>query len=205
MRKQTYDDLCMHPGIETIQSILAYFRCHQIKTKVLGSDFRMVGPLSPDHALLGPLSLTANSTKLSEMAPLSGLDAVCLSRAQAKQLQWSQIRTSFSSSPPARLRARQAQYPTNFLSTEAGFMGLMSAETQSLVATTLDNYLLEMKVQMDGIEKIVGEELCKQFLTQTLDLRTLFRSERKRGSNDKPKNRTVAQALEIQSDEDEVF
>lgn len=32
----------IHPGIEAIQSTLAYFRLHGIKTKVIGSGFRSV-------------------------------------------------------------------------------------------------------------------------------------------------------------------
>ena len=36
------DDLTAHPGIQAIQSILAYFRFNGIKTKVIGTSFRNV-------------------------------------------------------------------------------------------------------------------------------------------------------------------
>jgi transaldolase len=43
-QKTIFKDLMVHPGIEAIQSTLAYFRLHEIKTKVIGSGFRSVGP-----------------------------------------------------------------------------------------------------------------------------------------------------------------
>jgi hypothetical protein len=36
-------DLLHHPGIETIQSIVAYFRRHKIQTRIIGTNYRRVG------------------------------------------------------------------------------------------------------------------------------------------------------------------
>ena len=41
-RKTVYPDPSKHPGIETVQSILAYFKLHGIRTKVIGTRFRTV-------------------------------------------------------------------------------------------------------------------------------------------------------------------
>lgn len=41
-RKTVYPNPSKHPGIETIQSILAYFKLNGIRTKVIGTRFRTV-------------------------------------------------------------------------------------------------------------------------------------------------------------------
>lgn len=38
-----YQDLDMHPGIETIRATLAYFKLHEIRTRLVGTDLREVG------------------------------------------------------------------------------------------------------------------------------------------------------------------
>jgi len=48
-RKTVYPDPSKHPGIETVQSILAYFKLHGIRTKVIGTRFRTVS--SPFHTV----------------------------------------------------------------------------------------------------------------------------------------------------------
>ncbi|GLB39615.1 putative transaldolase is important for the balance of metabolites in the pentose-phosphate pathway [Lyophyllum shimeji] len=154
-RKAAYKDLSTHPGVETIQSTLEYFRLHGIKTKVIGSEFRA----------------------LSEIGPHAGFDAICISKDQADGLQRCQISTAtLRLSSSAHLRARQAQYPTSFLSSKTGFMEAMSAETRSMVAATLFVPLGEMKAQMDSLEEIVEKEVVRQFeLTlTTVDLKGFY-------------------------------
>ncbi|KAF5373441.1 hypothetical protein D9615_009498 [Tricholomella constricta] len=152
-RKATYQDLSAHPGVETIQSTLEYFKLHGIKSKLVGSEFR----------------------SLSEIGPLSGFDAICVSKDQADGLRGCQFSTStLVPSSSARLRARQAQYPTALLSTRTGFMEAMSAKTRGMVTATLFVPLGEMKAHMDGLEEIVAREVARQFELTTLDLRTLY-------------------------------
>ncbi|KAG6832869.1 hypothetical protein H0H87_012802 [Tephrocybe sp. NHM501043] len=154
-RKATFGDLSTHPGIEAIQSYLEYFKLHGIKTKVMGSGFR----------------------SLSEIASLTGLDAICISKDQADGFTGCQIGISTSStgpSPPAQLRARQAQYPTNLLSSHSGLMDAMSPETRAMVTSMLYSSLGEMKCQMDKLEAIVEKEVIRQFKLKTLDLKTLY-------------------------------
>jgi len=155
-RKTNYRNLRNHPGIETIQSIVAYFKLHKIKTKLIGTNFR----------------------GLSEICLLGELDAIALSKEQIEGLRWSQLPLCFelSESSPASLRARQAQYPTALLASKSGFMTAMSAETRSMVAATVYVAIGKMKVEMETLQAVVGREVERQFALQTLDLKTLYRS-----------------------------
>ncbi|KAJ6534866.1 hypothetical protein B0H19DRAFT_1080284 [Mycena capillaripes] len=45
-RKAVYRDLDMHPGTEIIQATLQYFKLHEIRTQLVGSDFRELAELS---------------------------------------------------------------------------------------------------------------------------------------------------------------
>ncbi|KAF8064921.1 hypothetical protein FPV67DRAFT_160975 [Lyophyllum atratum] len=197
-RKAVYEDLSVHPGVETIQSTLEYFKLHGIKTKVIGSEFRA----------------------LSELGPLAAFDAICISKDQADGLRRSCIPKSTPDiSPSAHLRARQAQYPTSLLSAKTGFMDAMSAETRSMVAATLFVPLGEMKAQMDDIEEIVGKEVARQWELRTLDIKTLYgppcKKRRSKGADDaEPKNvrreRSLSKDLGLEElygeqDADDVF
>ncbi|KAF9458266.1 hypothetical protein BDZ94DRAFT_1226563, partial [Collybia nuda] len=203
-RKTAYEDLQAHPGIETIQSIIVYFKLHDIRCRVIGSEFRT----------------------LSEIGPLGDFDAICVTKDQADRLKWSQVPiTSPSVDSSASLRARQAQYPTKLLGTESGFLNAMSLDTRNTVTSTLFTALGEMKAQMDDLEAIVATEVHRQFELLTLDLRSLYRRRSKsRRSEDEnhrmisrdvmpvdnlPK-RNLAKALNIggpspEQDEEEVF
>jgi len=161
-RKGAYEDLSAHPGVETIQSTLEYFKLHGIKTKVIGSEFRA----------------------LAEIGPHGGFDAICISKDQADGLQRCHIsQSTLRPLSSAHLRARQAQYPTSLLLSKTGFMEAMSAETRSMVAATLFVPLGEMKVHMDSLEAIVAREVARQFELMTLDLRTLYGSPSKKQKN----------------------
>lgn len=46
-------DLERHPGIETIQTIMAYFRLHKLKTKLIGTNFRKVSQQQQFSVSLG--------------------------------------------------------------------------------------------------------------------------------------------------------
>ncbi|KAG6865097.1 hypothetical protein C0991_005152 [Blastosporella zonata] len=147
-----FADLSIHPGVETVQSIFQYFKLHGIKTKVIGSGFR----------------------SLSEIVPLTGLDAICISKDQADGFEGCQIDLSTTdSSPSALLRARQAQYPTNFL--QSGFMDAMSPKTRVMVTSTLFTRLGEMKCEMDMFETIVEREVTRQFELRAVNLKALYR------------------------------
>ncbi|KAF5339099.1 hypothetical protein D9611_011157 [Ephemerocybe angulata] len=80
-----------HPGIETIQTIMAYFRLHKIKTRLIGTNFR----------------------KMAEIALLSDFDAVCVSTYQLDRLEWNVARYTPRKTPRAvvALRAQQAMVP----------------------------------------------------------------------------------------------
>ncbi|RDB17378.1 Transaldolase [Hypsizygus marmoreus] len=199
-RKTHFKDLHTHPGVETVQSTLAYFKLHGIKSKVIGSGFRT----------------------LSEIGTLAEFDAICISNHQADDLRRSQVSISITpDSSPARLRARQAQYPTAFLSSKPGFMNAMSAETRSMVIATLFVPLGEMKAHMDSLELVVGKEVVRQFEMQTLDLKTLYgispvKSQKiKKTAGDIPARRvrakrSLAEDLNLEQpgesiDEDEIF
>lgn len=172
-RKAAYEDLSTHPGVETIQSTLEYFKLHGIKTKVIGSEFRA----------------------LSEIGPHAGFDAICLSKDQADGLRRCHISTStLLPSSSAHLRARQAQYPTSLLSSKRGLMDAMSAETRSMVAATLFVPLGEMKAHMDSLEEIVEKEVARQSELMALDLRTLYgppSKKRKSKGSESPESRKV--------------
>ncbi|KAG5637661.1 hypothetical protein H0H81_003682 [Sphagnurus paluster] len=157
-RRTTYEDLSLHPGVETIQSTLEYFKLHELKSKLVGSDFRSI----------------------SEIPPLLGFDAVSLSTAQiasVRRLQFAPAAVRPSSA--VNLRAEQAQFPTSLLSAKASFMEAMSSETRSMVAATLFGPLDELKAYMDGLEAVITYELGRQFELVTVDLKTLYDTSRK--------------------------
>ncbi|KAG6820072.1 hypothetical protein H0H93_005600 [Arthromyces matolae] len=145
--------LSSHPGIETVQASVEYFKLHGIKTKVIGSEFRL----------------------LSEIVPLTELDAICIKRDQADGLHEYQITSSLTGpSPVALLRASQALYPPRPLSGRSGFMGTMSADTRACASYILYSSLAVLKDRMDALEKIVAHEVQEQYNLLTLDLKTLF-------------------------------
>lgn len=167
-----------HPGIETIQTTLGYFRLHGIKTRVLGSGFRSV---STHSSAIHGTNLKAPELQLSEIGLLGDFDGICVTKAQIDRLKWSQIVISTpDDSSSSALRARQAQYPTSFLESGVGFMNVMSAETRTMVAATMFVALGEMKAHMNVLQKIVEKEVTRQFELQTFDLATLYNSPRAR-------------------------
>ena len=60
------------------------------------------------------------------------------------------------------LRAGQAQYPTNFLTVEGGFLKLLSLESRNLIKDIVDGYLKEIKEDMKKIEAAVVSEVDRQ-------------------------------------------
>ncbi|KIJ94100.1 hypothetical protein K443DRAFT_642765 [Laccaria amethystina LaAM-08-1] len=152
-RNTVHIDLRIHPGIEAIQTILAYFRFNNIKTKLIGTDFR----------------------KFAEMGILGDFDAVCVSEYQIDKLRWSTVPTSSGeTSPSVLLRAGQAQYPTNFLTVEGGFIKLLSSESRNLIKDIMDGGLKEIKEKMGKIEAAVVSEVDRQFKVGTMKLKELY-------------------------------
>jgi transaldolase len=90
-------------------------------------------------------------------------------------------------------------------------MSAMSAETRSMVAATMFVALGEMKAHMDVLQQIVENEVRRQFDLQTLDLRTLYSSLRRREENFRVPERKLAVALglwdvaDTNLGEDEIF
>ncbi|KAG6885542.1 hypothetical protein C0993_000327 [Termitomyces sp. T159_Od127] len=118
-------------------------------------------------------------SKLSEIVPLTGFDAICISKDQADGLKGCQIGVSTSSispSPVALLRARQALYPTELLSAHPGFMDAMSIETRNMITTVLYDSLSELKYHMDKLEALIALELADQYKLRTLDLKSLYQT-----------------------------
>lgn len=117
--------------------------------------------------------------KLSEIVPLTGLDAICISKDQADGLKGCQMGISTSStspSPAALLRARQALYPTELLSAQSGFLDAMSTETRTMITTVLHDSLSELKYHMDELEGLIALELAHQYNSRTLDLKSLYQT-----------------------------
>ncbi|KNZ79241.1 putative transaldolase, partial [Termitomyces sp. J132] len=161
-RRTDFKDLSIHPGTESIQASIQYFKLHGIKTKVIGSEFR----------------------SLSEIVPLTGLDAICISKDQADGLKGCQISVSISSatssSPAALLRARQALYPTKLLSAHSGFMDTMSTETRTMITEILYGSLRELKCHLDELQSLMARELADQYNSRTLDLKSLYKARNER-------------------------
>ncbi|KAJ6565461.1 hypothetical protein DFH09DRAFT_919626 [Mycena vulgaris] len=158
-RNAAYQDLSMHPGIEIIQATLAYFKLHEIRTKLVGRDFREA------------------SNHLSELSALPGFDAVCLSKAQLDVSLWKAETRSAElpdTTPQASMRARQAQHPTTLLENGIEFMGLMSAEARDMLAASMFPALGKMEAEMNAIEKIVKAEVAWQLALKTLGLEALY-------------------------------
>ncbi|KAG6889906.1 hypothetical protein C0992_003699 [Termitomyces sp. T32_za158] len=154
-RRTNFTELSVHPGTEAIQALTCYFKLHRIKTRVIGSEFR----------------------SLPEIVPLTGLDAICISKDQADGLKGCQICVSTSSagpSPVALLRARQALYPTELLSAHSGFMDAMSTETRAMITAILYDSLSELRYHMDELEALIARELAEQYQLRTLDLKSLY-------------------------------
>ena len=118
---------------------------------------------------------------MSEVGPLGDFDAICVTKDQADRMRWSQVAISTPvDSSRAALRARQAQYPTRLLESKTGFMAVMSAETRHMIAATMFVALGEMKAHMDVLQEIIEMEVRRQFELETLDLRTLYSSARRK-------------------------
>ncbi|KAF8153301.1 hypothetical protein B0H34DRAFT_662974 [Crassisporium funariophilum] len=175
-RKTVYQDLNAHPGIQAIQSILAYFKFNGIGTKVIGTTFR----------------------NMAELGLLSEFDAVCISREQADRLKWSKVPVASleNANLSVALRARQAKYPTELLTREGGFLACFSPESRKLTNGILHDALMKMQGEMDAIEDIVAQEVERQFRLGTLDLKTLYKfpskSKRKsEGDEEKSEHETM--------------
>ncbi|KAJ7151355.1 hypothetical protein C8R43DRAFT_1004914 [Mycena crocata] len=156
-RNAIYQDLAMHPGIEIIQATQTYFALHEIRTKLVGRDFR----------------------QLAELSALTGFDAVCLSNEQLEVARWrpetrSPDLPNYGTLQAASMRARQAQYPTKFLEKEKGFMEQMSPQVRRMVAASMFPALEKMEQQMNAIEKIVKDEVAWQLALKTMALDALY-------------------------------
>lgn len=113
--------------------------------------------------------------QLSEIDPLGEFDAICIPRPQAKRLRWSEIPIlPIADASTASLRAQQAPYPTALLASKSGFMGEMSAETRTMMATTMYVTLGKLKVSMEVIENAVRNEVHRQYALKTVDLSLIF-------------------------------
>ncbi|KAJ7764628.1 hypothetical protein DFH07DRAFT_811881 [Mycena maculata] len=156
-RKAVYQDLAMHPGIEIIQAIVAYFKLNDVRTLVVGRDFR----------------------KLAELSALREFDAVCLSGTQLEASRWQaasrlDLENLLDRAPQASMRARQAQHPTTFLEHGTRFMELMSAGARGTVAASMFPALGRMELQMNAIQKLVEAEVAWQLDLKTLSLEALY-------------------------------
>jgi hypothetical protein len=113
--------------------------------------------------------------QFAEMGLLGDFDAVCVSEYQIDKLRWSTVPTSSGeTSPSVLLRAGQAQYPTNFLTVEGGFIKLLSSESRNLIKDIMDGGLKEIKEKMGKIEAAVVSEVDRQFKVGTMKLKELY-------------------------------
>ncbi|KDQ56585.1 hypothetical protein JAAARDRAFT_194578 [Jaapia argillacea MUCL 33604] len=153
-RGMVYSQMAAHPGIEDIQSTVAYFELNHIGSKLVGSGMR----------------------NLAEISHISGLDAVALSQPQIDELRSSRLPLSPTppDESPVHLRARQAAYPSNWLQSKHGFMSAMSAGARSMLAATLYVALGELKVCMDWIERTLYKEIERQMVMNALPYDVLF-------------------------------
>ncbi|EGO01262.1 hypothetical protein SERLA73DRAFT_105896 [Serpula lacrymans var. lacrymans S7.3] len=144
-----------HPGVETLQTCISYLHLHDVKTKVVIADVRL----------------------LTELRQIHGLDAVLLSKGQLGRIRGRQVTTRIpdvTDKTPASLRASQAQYPTTFLQSKKGLMFTMSAETRSMVSAVLYVGIGKMKACMEKIESTIRDELRWQIELDNLDLRKIY-------------------------------
>ncbi|EDR04314.1 uncharacterized protein LACBIDRAFT_304919 [Laccaria bicolor S238N-H82] len=178
-RNAAHVDLEFHPGIEAIQTILAYFRLNEIKTKLIGTDFR----------------------KFTEMGLLGDFDAVCVSEYQVDRLRWSTVPTSWGeASSSVLLRAGQAQYPTNFLTVEGGFLKLLSPDSRNLIKDILDGGLKELKEEMKKIEAAVVSEVDRQFKVGTMKLKELYPKPKEKKTGTPPSLDKVLETRNVAKD-----
>ncbi|KAF8961412.1 hypothetical protein BDZ97DRAFT_2076952 [Flammula alnicola] len=156
-RNTVYQDLTKHPGIQTVQSILAYFKLNKIKPRILGTDFR----------------------NMAEIGMLSECDAVCVSAEQADKLRWSRVPTAsldLREDPQVVLRAGQAKHPTDLLTRKGGFSSWFSPESRNLTTDLLRDALAVMKGQMNIIEHVVKEEVDRRLFLQK-SLKAMYKVE----------------------------
>ncbi|KAF4603002.1 hypothetical protein EYR38_003407 [Pleurotus pulmonarius] len=173
-RRKVYDNLLDHPGVEAIEAIGIYVKLHDIETKLLGTTFR----------------------RPQEILCLENLDAVSFTKMQLDRLDKHNISTE--SAPPlsipaldtsrALFRARQAQYPTSFLSAKTGFTSSLSIESQSALSNILYWELGRATVTMDKLKDAIEEELGRQLTLKFVDIQTLYGISHKR-SKGKDKHR----------------
>jgi len=157
-RKTVYPDPSKHPGIETVQSILAYFKLHGIRTKVIGTRFRT----------------------LAEIGLLSDCDAICVSVEHAEKLKWSRVLTTslddYGVQHPSIFRARQAKYPMDLLnSAKEGFSNWLSPESRNMTGELLSEALQEIESQMEIIEQVVEVEIKHRYELATVKLKDIYR------------------------------
>ncbi|KAJ7030612.1 hypothetical protein C8F04DRAFT_961349, partial [Mycena alexandri] len=143
-----------HPGIEVIQATLEYFKLHEIRTRLVGRDFR----------------------QLAELSALPGFDAVCLSKEQLLEAARYLVDLDRTGPPQhqASMRARQAQHPSRLLEQLDAFMQLLSGAARRTLAAQLYPALGRMELQMAGIELAVREEVVWQLAVKTTDLAGLY-------------------------------
>ncbi|KAF8909754.1 hypothetical protein CPB84DRAFT_1958797 [Gymnopilus junonius] len=144
-----------HPGIQSIQIILAYFRLNKIRTRVIGTSLR----------------------NLSEVGLLSEFDAVCITPEQSERLRWSPVSVDAldRQDHPAVLRAQQAKYPTDLLGLDTGFSSWFSPASRKFASNVLQPVLQDSKRQMDDIEDRLRDELIWQLDLATLPMKALER------------------------------
>ncbi|KAJ7608443.1 hypothetical protein FB45DRAFT_1011030 [Roridomyces roridus] len=160
-RGTAYPDLALHPGIEIIQAIQAYFELHNLNARLVGRDFR----------------------KFRELQALPGFDAICLTETQLAVPRWQATARGGSAkarhaarAPAADMRARQAQRPSEFLEhvSGAGFMEWMSASAREILAEAMFPALEHMEIKMNIIERTMQREVAWQLtLRRTVSLREL--------------------------------
>ncbi|EAU83802.2 hypothetical protein CC1G_07537 [Coprinopsis cinerea okayama7 len=136
---RAYPDAFAHPGVKSIQSILTYFRINDIKTRLIGQNFR----------------------KMAEIALLADFDAVAVSEYQLDRLQWNIARIAPPEEVPKEVleKARQAKYPAGLLTDDGNFLKKLDHDSQNLIRSTLDPELERSSKAMDKIEDAVFREV----------------------------------------------
>ncbi|TFK28233.1 aldolase [Coprinopsis marcescibilis] len=146
--KRVFSDALEHPGVQSIQSILAYFKTNKIKTRIIGKEFRK-----------------ASAAIMAEIAVLADFDAVCVSEYQLDRLKWNIARydPSIDSYPTVVLRSKQARYPPNILDQDDRFMKNLSPESRGMIRDIMSPALERLSEDMDTIEAAIVREVKKQF------------------------------------------
>ncbi|KAK0484479.1 hypothetical protein IW261DRAFT_839343 [Armillaria novae-zelandiae] len=142
-RKSEYQDIKTHPGIEHIQATAVHFKLHNRPTRLVGTNFRT----------------------LKELGPLGCLDAIVISKDKVEKLNGRPFPLihSVPKTSPAYAHAEGIPKGTAFQGKGSKFISFLSDSDRSALAETMHVTLGRLTVKMQEIDKMIQEELSKQY------------------------------------------